>query len=588
MTNNNIEAIDEYLDRTDWRVNANANQGYSLGGLILNTTGKNIANYWMTKIYEPSIGQAHKNGDIHIHDLDMFAGYCCGHSLRNLLNEGYNGIPGKISSKAPKHLSSALGQMVNFIGTLQNEWAGAQAFSSFDTLLAPFVRVEKLTYKQIKQLIEQFIFDLNVPSRWGTQTPFSNLTFDLVCPNDLKDIKPLVGGKEVDFTYGDLQVEADMLTKAFLEVMLAGDGNSRVFSYPIPTFNITKEFNWDSEISNILFEYAGKYGTPYFQNFINSDMDPSDVRSMCCRLSLDLNELKKRGGGLFGASEQTGSVGVVTLNMARIGGLYKEEKSFFSRINHLMEIATSSLEKKRETLEHYLKHDLYPYTKRYVGTFRNHFSTIGVNGMNEMCLAYLGKDITSKEGQAFSLKVLDFMRDKLIDIQERTGHMYNLEASPAEGACYRFAKLDQSMYPNETIQSGTADAPYYTNSSQLPVGKVSDPFKIIELQEGLQTKYTGGTVLHFFFGEKIDGASAKKFVKLICNKTRLPYITISPVFTICKTHGYIKGKHATCPTCGEVTEIWEKVMGYYRPIDWANKGKQSEINERITVTVGDK
>ncbi len=549
-----ISTVTEYVEKSDWRVNANANQGYSLGGLILNTAGKVIANYWLNKIYPEEVGKAHIEGDYHIHDLDMLSGYCAGWSLKQLLIEGFNGVPGKVESNPPKHLGSALGQMVNFLGTLQNEWAGAQAFSSFDTYLAPFVRKDKMTYREIYQEIEGFIYNLNVPSRWGSQTPFTNLTFDWVCPEDLKDQHPIIGGKEMDFTYGELQKEMDMINRAYMEVMINGDAKGRVFTFPIPTYNITDDFDWEHPNTELLFEMTAKYGLPYFQNFINSDLKPGMIRSMCCRLQLDLRELLKRGNGLFGSAEQTGSIGVVTINMARLGYLYKNDyDGFLKKLDYLMELARVSLEKKRKTISRLLDEGLFPYTKRYLGGLRNHFSTIGLNGMNEAIRNFTDDrhDITDSFGRNFAKDVLLHMREKLVQFQEETGHLYNLEATPAEGTTYRFAKEDKKRF-SDIIQAGTEDAPYYTNSTQLPVGFTDDPFLALKLQDELQTLYTGGTVLHLYLGERVSSSNAcKKIVKRALENFRLPYLTITPTFSTCPKHGYIKGEHEYCPICEE-------------------------------------
>lgn len=547
-------SVEEYLSGSDWRVKANANQGYSLGGLILNVSGKVIANYWLNHIYEPEIGQAHRNADLHIHDLDMLAGYCAGWSLRTLLHEGLNGVPGKIDSGPPKHLSSAIGQMVNFLGTLQNEWAGAQAFSSFDTYLAPYVRKDAMKYEDVKQCIQEFIYNLNVPSRWGTQTPFTNITLDWVCPEDLREQIPIIAGEEMPFAYGDLKKEMDMINRAYIEVMIEGDAKKRVFTFPIPTYNITPDFDWDSENSDLLFEMTAKYGLPYFQNFINSELSPNMIRSMCCRLQLDLRELLKRGNGLFGSAEQTGSLGVVTINCARLGYLYKgDKKALLDRIDELMLLAKDSLEVKRKVIQHYIDSDLFPYTKRYLGTLRNHFSTIGVNGINEMVRNFTNDehDITSKEGHALAIELLDHVRARMVQYQEETGHLYNLEATPAEGTTYRFAKEDKKRF-SDIIQAGYEDAPYYTNSSQLPVGHTDDAFEALELQDELQSKYTGGTVLHLYMGERISSSEAcKKMVRKTLTNFRLPYITITPTFSICPVHGYLQGEHEYCPRCDE-------------------------------------
>ncbi len=554
-----VSSINEYLDRSDWRVNANANQGYSLGGLILNVSGKVVANYWLNHVYTPEIGLAHKNGDYHIHDLDMLCGYCAGWSLRVLIEEGFNGVPNKVESKPPKHLVSAFSQMVNFLGTLQNEWAGAQAFSSADTYLAPFVRIEKLSYPEVKQAMQSFIFNLNVPSRWGTQTPFTNLTFDWTCPADLADKHPIIGGVVQDFTFGDLQEEMDMINRAFLEVMRDGDAKGRPFTFPIPTYNITNAFPWESPNIDLLFEMTAKYGLPYFSNYVNSDMKPSDVRSMCCRLRLDLTELKKRGGGLFGSAEQTGSIGVVTINCARLGYTHKgDEEAMYKRLDELLELAKTSLEIKRKTIAMHMDRGLYPYTKRYLGAFRSHFSTIGVNGINEMIRNFTNDqdNITTPYGCEFAKKLLTHIRNKLVDFQAETGNMYNLEATPAEGTTYRFAREDQKRYP-DIIQAGTADAPYYTNSSQLPVGFTDDPFKALDYQDDLQTQYTGGTVLHLYMNERISSsASCKALVRRVLENYRLPYVSVTPVYSICPKHGYLNGEHKFCPLCDQ--EIIDK------------------------------
>ena len=547
-------SVNEYLERADWRVNANANQGYSLGGLILNVSGKIIANYWLSHVYPQAAGEAHRNGDFHIHDLDMLSGYCAGWSLRALLQEGLNGVPGKVESGIPKHLGSALGQMVNFLGTLQNEWAGAQAFSSVDTYLAPFIRKDNLPYSEVKQHFQEFIYNLNVPSRWGTQTPFTNLTFDWVCPEDLRDQNPVIGGEEMDFTYGDLQEEMDMINKAYIEVMTAGDAKGRLFTFPIPTYNITPDFPWESENANLLFEMTAKYGLPYFQNFINSSLKPGQVRSMCCRLQLDLRELLARGNGLFGSAEQTGSIGVVTLNCARLGYLFKgNEAGLMARLDELMDLARSTLEIKRKVIQRHIDAGLFPFTKRYLGTLRNHFSTIGVNGINEMIRNFTNDehDITDSFGQAFANRFLEYIRNKMVVFQQETGSMYNLEATPAEGTTYRLAKEDQKRYP-DILQAGTKEAPYYTNSSQLPVGFTDDPFTALNLQESLQSKYTGGTVMHLYMGERIsDAKTCRTLLKRILENYRIPYVTVTPTFSICPKHGYISGEHKYCPLCDE-------------------------------------
>ncbi|WP_312669476.1 ribonucleoside triphosphate reductase [Stutzerimonas nitrititolerans] len=547
-------SMNEYLSREDWRVRANANQGYSLGGLILNVSGKVTANYWLDEVYSPEIGTAHREADLHIHDLDMLAGYCAGWSLRSLLNEGFNGIPGRVEAGPPKHLSSALGQMVNFLGTLQNEWAGAQAFSSFDTYLAPFVRKDNLSYGEIRQAIQEFIYNLNVPSRWGTQTPFTNLTFDWVCPEDLREQIPYIGGEEMPFAYGDLQAEMELINRAYIEVMQAGDGLGRVFTFPIPTYNITHDFPWDSENADRLFEMTARYGLPYFQNFLNSDMQPNQVRSMCCRLQLDVRELLKRGGGLFGSAEQTGSLGVVTINCARLGYLHQgDRRGLYEHLDALLEMAKESLEVKRKVIQHHMDAGLYPYTKRYLGTLRNHFSTIGVNGLHEMVRNFTedAEGLHTPAGRALAIELLDHVRAVLVRFQEETGHLYNLEATPAEGTTYRFAKEDRKRFP-DILQAGTAEAPYYTNSSQLPVGFTDDPFEALALQDELQTKYTGGTVLHLYMAEQISSAQAcKNLVRKALGRFRLPYLTVTPTFSICPVHGYLAGEHEFCPKCDE-------------------------------------
>jgi len=574
------ETINEYLDQADWRVKENANLGYSLGGLIIRIAGKIIANYWLNYVYTEEIREAHRSGDFHIHDLDFFAGYCAGWSLRQLLEEGFNGVPGKIESKPAKHLETAVAQMVNFFGTLQNEWAGAQAFSSFDTYLAPLIKVDNLEYKRVKQCVQQFAFSINTPSRWGTQTPFTNITFDWVCPEDMRDKRPVIGGKELDFTYGDCQKEMDMINKAFIEVMVEGDMHGRIFTFPIPTYNITKDFDWDNENVKPLFEMTAKYGIPYFQNFVNSSLNPSDVRSMCCRLQLDLRELRSRQGGLFGSAELTGSIGVVTINLARIGYLAKSKKEYLDMLGHLMDLAKQSLEMKRKVVSENMEKGLLPYTKRYLGNLHNHFSTIGINGMNESCLNFMDKDISDPEARQFTSDVLDFMRDKLASYQEETGNIYNLEATPAEGATYRFAREDFSRFPG-IMQSGTKDAPYYTNSTHLPVDHTDDPLAALDHQDDLQAKYTGGTVLHLFLGESIpEWQACRDFVKKVAANYRLPYFTITPTFSVCPDHGYMNGEVEKCPDCGKECEIWSRVVGYYRPVSHWNKGKQSEFDER--------
>jgi len=546
--------VDEYLERSDWRVNANANQGYSLGGLILNVSGKVIANYWLNEVYTPQIGLAHREGDLHIHDLDMLSGYCAGWSLRTLLHEGLNGIPGRLESGAPKHLSSAVGQIVNFLGTLQNEWAGAQAFSSFDTYLAPFVRKDQMSYEAVQQCMQELIYNLNVPSRWGTQTPFTNLTFDWHCPDDLKEQIPVIAGEEMPFSYGDLQAEMDMINRAYLEVMDKGDAMGRVFTFPIPTYNITKDFDWECDNAERLFSLTAKYGLPYFQNFIRSDLEPNMVRSMCCRLQLDLRELLKRGNGLFGSAEQTGSIGVVTINCARLGYRNKGDwDELYEQLDHLLYLAKDSLELKRQRIQQLMDEGLFPYSKRYLGTLRNHFSTVGVNGINEMLRNFSDDrmDITGEEGMREAIRLLNHINDRLTEFQQQTGHLYNLEATPAEGTTYRFAREDQKRYP-DILQAGTRETPYYTNSSQLPVGYTDDPFTALEMQDELQTRYTGGTVLHLYMRERISSVRAcKQMVKTALSQFALPYITITPTFSICPVHGYLSGEHEFCPRCDE-------------------------------------
>ena len=577
-----IKTVDEYLDKLDWRVHANANQGYSLGGMILNISGKIIANYWLHKIYPEHVRRAHMDGDVHIHDLDMFSGYCAGWSLRQLLIEGFNGVAGKVESAPPKHFDTALGQMVNFLGTLQNEWAGAQAFSSFDTFLAPYVKLDKLSYAEVRQGIQQFVFNLNVPSRWGMQTPFTNITLDWNCPEDMRAQHPIIGGKEQEFTYGDCQAEMDVINQAYIDVMSAGDSKGRIFTFPIPTYNITKDFDWDHKNAQGLFEMTAKYGIPYFQNFVNSDLNPSDVRSMCCRLQLDLRQLKARGGGLFGSAEMTGSVGVVTINLPRIAYLSRTKQEFLTRLGELMDTSKTSLELKRKAVQENIDMGLLPFTKRYLPSLRNHFSTIGLNGMNEACTNLLGPacDIASEAGKQFAMEVLDFMRDKLVVYQEETGHLYNLEATPAEGTTYRFAKEDKKRFP-EILQAGTSEAPYYTNSSHLPVGFTSNPLEALRHQDALQTRYTGGTVLHLFLGERIhDWKMCRDFVKKVIENHHLPYITVTPTFSVCQTHGYLSGEVKICPTCQSSCEVWSRVVGYFRPVQEWNKGKKSEYAER--------
>jgi len=574
------KTISEYLKKLDWRVNANSNQGYSLGGMILNTAGKVTANYWLSHIYPKSVGDAHRSGDLHIHDLDMFSGYCAGWSLRQLLEEGFNGVNGKVESNAPKHLSSAISQMVNFLGTLQNEWAGAQAFSSFDTYMAPFVKkysleveadlervgaqfaseedrqayIDEKVYEYTHQNIQSFVFNLNVPSRWGTQTPFTNITLDWVCPPDLKEKRLKMGGEYYEYKFGELQKEMGIVNKAFIEVMTKGDSKGRVFTFPIPTYNITHDFDWNGPNTDLLFEMTAKYGMPYFQNFLNSDLKPSDVRSMCCRLQLDLNELLKRGNGLFGSAEMTGSIGVVTINATRLGYMYKGDKEgYLKKLGHLMEMAKTSLEIKRKEVAKWMDAGLFPYTKRYLGHLNNHFSTIGVNGLNEAIQNFSDNeyDIADERGKKMAEEILDFMREKLTEFQNETGNLYNLEATPAEGATYRFAKEDKKIFEG-LIHAGTEEVPYYTNSSQLPVEYTDDAFEALIHQDSLQTKYTGGTVLHLYMGERISDIDAcRTLLKKALSNFKLPYLTITPTFSICPKHGYLKGEHDFCPKCDE-------------------------------------
>ncbi len=555
------ETMEGYLAQTDWRVNENANVNYSLGGLILHNSGTITANYWLKNIYSQEVADAHINADFHIHDLSMFSGYCAGWSLRQLIEEGLGGVHGKISSKPSKHLYTLIFQIVNFLGIMQNEWAGAQAFSSFDTYIAPFVNSDNLSYNEVKQAVQSFVFGVNIPSRWGSQAPFTNITLDWVCPDDLKDKPAIVGGKQYkNHVYGDFQKEMDLVNRAFLEIMLEGDANGRGFQYPIPTYNITKNFDWDSDNAKLLFEITAKYGTPYFQNFINSNLDPSDVRSMCCRLQLDKRELRKKGGGLFGADEFTGSIGVVTINLPRIGYLTKTKEEFFNRLTYFMDLAKESLVVKRKVINRLMDNGLFPYTKRYLKHINNHFSTIGINGMNECLLNFMGKDIVSKEGRAFSIEILDFMRKKLADYQEETDDLFNLEATPAESTSYRLARHDKKKYP-DIIAGGTTD-PFYTNSTQLPVDYTDDIFEALDQQDDLQTRYTGGTVFHGFLGEAInDWESCRNLVKTISYNYRMPYFTISPTFSICPVHGYLRGEHFSCYKCEEekFNEINKKI-----------------------------
>ena len=579
------KTINDYLHINDWRVKENSTVTYSVGGLILSNSGAITANYWLSEIYDDEIGTAHRNADIHIHDLSMLTGYCAGWSLKQLIQEGLGGVPGKITSSPASHLSTLCNQMVNFLGIMQNEWAGAQAFSSFDTYLAPFVKADHLDYKEVKQCIQSFIYGVNTPSRWGTQSPFTNITLDWVVPNDLAELNAIVGGKEMDFKYKDCKPEMDMINKAFIEIMIEGDANGRGFQYPIPTYSITKNFDWsETENNKLLFEMTAKYGTPYFSNYINSDMEPSDVRSMCCRLRLDLRELRKKSGGFFGSGESTGSVGVVTINMPRIGYLAKDEADFFARLDKLMDIAARSLKVKRTVITKLLDNGLYPYTKRYLGTFNNHFSTIGLVGMNEACLNanWIRKDLTSEEGQVFTKKVLNHMRERLSDYQEEYGDLYNLEATPAESTSYRLAKHDLQRYPDIITAAKTdGDTPYYTNSSHLPVGFTDDIFSALDIQDDLQTLYTSGTVFHAFLGEKLpDWQSTATLVRKIAENYKLPYYTMSPTYSVCKNHGYLAGEVAICPECGEHTEIYSRITGYYRPVQNWNDGKTQEFKAR--------
>ena len=575
--------IDKYLNISDWRVKENSTVTYSVGGLILSNSGAMTANYWLNEVYDKEIGQAHKNCDIHLHDLSMLTGYCAGWSLKQLIREGLGGVPGKISSTPASHLSTLCNQMVNFLGIMQNEWAGAQAFSSFDTYLAPFVKIDNLSYKEVKQCIQSFVYGVNTPSRWGTQAPFTNITLDWVVPNDLAELPAIVGGKDQDFKYKDCVKEMAMINKAFIEIMIEGDANGRGFQYPIPTYSITKDFDWsDTENNRLLFEMTTKYGTPYFSNYINSDMEPSDVRSMCCRLRLDLRELRKKSGGYFGSGESTGSVGVVTINMPKIAYLSKDEDEFFERLNHMMDIAARSLKIKRETITKLLKAGLYPYTKRYLGGFDNHFSTIGLVGMNEACLnaKWIRADMTHKEAQEFTKKVLNHMRERLSDYQEKYGDLYNLEATPAESTAYRLAKHDKERYP-DIITASEGKTPYYTNSSHLPVGYTADIFEALDIQDDLQTLYTSGTVFHAFLGQKLDDWKATaKLVRTIAENYKLPYYTMSPTYSICKNHGYISGEVYVCPECGEKTEVYSRITGYYRPVQNWNDGKAEEFKDR--------
>ena len=583
------DLVDNYLQINDWRVKENSTVTYSVGGLILSNSGAITANYWLTEIYDNEIAEAHRSAAIHLHDLSMLTGYCAGWSLKQLIQEGLGGVPGKITSSPASHLSTLCNQMVNFLGIMQNEWAGAQAFSSFDTYLAPFVKVDNLSQKEVKQCVQSFIYGVNTPSRWGTQAPFSNITLDWTVPKDLENLPAIVGGKEMDFTYGDCKKEMDMVNKAFIEVMIEGDANGRGFQYPIPTYSITRDFDWsETENNKLLFEMTAKYGTPYFSNYINSDMEPSDVRSMCCRLRLDLRELRKKSGGFFGSGESTGSVGVVTINMPRIAYLAKDETEFYAELDRMMDIAARSLKTKRTVITKLLDAGLYPYTKRYLGTFANHFSTIGLIGMNEVGLNanWLRKDLTHPETQKFTREVLNHMRDRLSDYQEKYGDLYNLEATPAESTTYRFAKHDKEQFP-DIITANMNGTPYYTNSSHLPVGYTEDIFSALDIQDDLQTLYTSGTVFHAFLGEKLpDWKAAANLVRKIAENYKLPYYTMSPTYSVCKDHGYITGEHYTCPICGGKTEVYSRITGYYRPVQNWNDGKAQEFKDRKVYNIG--
>ena len=582
------DIVDNYLKINDWRVKENSTVTYSVGGLILSNSGAITANYWLSEVYDKEIAEAHRSCALHLHDLSMLTGYCAGWSLKQLIREGLGGVPGKITSSPASHLSTLCNQMVNFLGIMQNEWAGAQAFSSFDTYLAPFVKVDNLTYKEVKQCVQSFVYGVNTPSRWGTQAPFSNITLDWVVPKDMENIPAIVGGKDQNFTYGDCKKEMDMVNKAFIEIMIEGDANGRGFQYPIPTYSITKDFDWsETENNKLLFEMSAKYGTPYFSNYINSDMEPSDVRSMCCRLRLDLRELRKKSGGFFGSGESTGSVGVVTINMPRIAYLAKDEKDFYARLDKLMDIAARSLKTKRTVITKLLDAGLYPYTKRYLGTFANHFSTIGLIGMNEVGLNanWLRKDLTHPETQRFTQEVLNHMRERLSDYQEMYGDLYNLEATPAESTTYRFAKHDKEQFP-DIITANENGTPYYTNSSHLPVGFTEDIFSALDIQDNLQTLYTSGTVFHAFLGEKLpDWKACANLVRKIAENYRLPYYTMSPTYSVCADHGYIKGEVSVCPECGRKTEIYSRITGYYRPVQNWNDGKTQEFKDRQTYVI---
>ena len=578
------QVIDNYLKVNDWRVKENSTVTYSVGGLILSNSGAITANYWLSEVYDEEIASAHRKADIHLHDLSMLTGYCAGWSLKQLIQEGLGGVPGKITSSPAKHLATLCNQMVNFLGIMQNEWAGAQAFSSFDTYLAPFVKVDNLSYYEVKKAIQSFVYGVNIPSRWGTQAPFSNITLDWTVPNDLAELNAIVGGKEMDFKYKDCKKEMDMINKAFIETMIEGDANGRGFQYPIPTYSITKDFDWsETENNKLLFEMTAKYGTPYFSNYINSDMQPSDIRSMCCRLRLDLRELRKKSGGFFGSGESTGSIGVVTINMPRIGYLAKDERDFYARLDKMMDISARSLKVKREVISKLLENGLFPYTKRYLSTLDNHFSTIGLVGMNECCLnaKWLRKDLTHAEAQKFTVDVLNHMRERLSDYQVKYGDLYNLEATPAESTSYRLAKHDVAQYPDIVTAAKKGETPYYTNSSHLPVGYTEDIFGALDVQDELQTLYTSGTVFHAFLGERLPGwKSAQSLVRKIAENYRLPYYTLSPTYSVCKDHGYIAGEVYECPICGKKTEVYSRITGYYRPVQNWNDGKAQEFKDR--------
>ncbi|MBS6451102.1 MAG: ribonucleoside triphosphate reductase [Ruminococcus sp.] len=584
------ELVDSYVKVSDWRVKENSTVTYSVGGLILSNSGAITANYWLSEVYDEEIANAHRNGDIHLHDLSMLTGYCAGWSLKQLIQEGLGGVPGKITSSPASHLATLCNQMVNFLGIMQNEWAGAQAFSSFDTYLAPFVKADNLSYREVKKCIESFIFGVNTPSRWGTQAPFSNITLDWTVPNDLAELNAIVGGKEMPFKYKDCKKEMDMVNKAFIETMIEGDANGRGFQYPIPTYSITRDFDWsDTENNRLLFEMTAKYGTPYFSNYINSDMEPSDVRSMCCRLRLDLRELRKKSGGFFGSGESTGSIGVVTINMPRIAYLAEDEADFYRRLDKLMDISARSLSVKRTVITKLLNEGLYPYTRRYLGTFENHFSTIGLIGMNEVGLnaKWLRADMTHEKTQQFTKEVLDHMRERLSDYQEKYGDLYNLEATPAESTTYRFAKHDVAQFPDIITAAKDGGTPYYTNSSHLPVSFSEDIFEALDIQDDLQTRYTSGTVFHAFLGEKLpDWTSTASLVRKIAENYKLPYYTISPTYSVCKDHGYIAGEHFTCPECGGQTEVYSRITGYYRPVQNWNDGKAQEFKDRTVYNLG--